>query len=71
MSVDLRSLTREQLEERRNDLHVQLAAVNDHLHRMGATRNGDLAAGRLAHVDEGLRHCGDVVQPLDPSDPSD
>lgn len=43
----LDGLTREQLEDRRNELHVRLAAVNDRLRAMGATRNGDLAAGRM------------------------
>jgi hypothetical protein len=63
VSVDLNSLTREQLQQRRNDLHVQLAAVNDRLHAMGATRNGDLAAGRITPDLAG-------AAPLDPSDPS-
>lgn len=60
---NLASMDRHQLEARRNEIHVQLAAVNDQLHRINATRNGDLAAGRLAPTD------GDAA-PLEPSDPT-
>jgi hypothetical protein len=51
MPQPLDHLTREQLEERRNELHVELAAVNDQLQRRNWTRNGDLAAARRAAWD--------------------
>ncbi|MDB5732331.1 MAG: hypothetical protein JWQ03_2226 [Variovorax sp.] len=63
--VVLSALDRHQLEGRRNELHVQLAAVNDRLQAIGATRNGDLAANRLSCV-ANKRYAAS----LDPSDPS-
>jgi hypothetical protein len=59
--VVLSALDRHQLEARRNALHVQLAAVNDRLQAIGATRNGDLAAGRIAPIADECRNS------LDPS----
>jgi hypothetical protein len=64
---NLAALSREQLEARRNELHVQLAAVNDAMLRMQAARTGDLAAGRPAYqFNDGTREAG----PIDPSDPN-
>jgi predicted Co/Zn/Cd cation transporter (cation efflux family) len=58
---NLASMDRHQLEARRNELHVQLAAVNDRLQAIGATRNGDLASGRIAPIADECRNS------LDPS----
>lgn len=41
---DLKTMTRERLEERRNVLHVQLAAVNDQLQRHDRLRNAQKRA---------------------------
>jgi hypothetical protein len=41
---DLKAMTREQLEDRRNLLHVQLAAVNDQLQRHVHLRAGQIRA---------------------------
>jgi hypothetical protein len=65
---NLATLTREQLELRRNELHVRLAAVNDLLQVMGATRKGDLASGRIRTTRDLPESWGRM--PLDPSDPS-
>lgn len=46
--LDVTALDAQQLESRRNLLHVQLAAVNEQLQRIGRTRNGMLQAGKLA-----------------------
>lgn len=42
------SMTDQQLESRRNDLHVQLARVNDELQRRGRTRTQRQNAERAA-----------------------
>jgi len=57
--------TREQLEERRNELHVQLAAVNDRLMRIRQ-------AGQLSHHLERAEwlKASEGKGSLDPSDPA-
>lgn len=69
--VDLERLTREQLEQRRNDLHVQLAAVNDRLQahdraRTAAIRNqyeAEQAVDRLRTA--GIEPAADTRRPGD------
>lgn len=62
--ANLAALTREQLQERRNALHVQLAAVNDQLKRMDAAGQQRQQADR----NEWLRQ-QEQQGSLDPSDP--
>lgn len=64
LPVDLAHLTREQLEQRRNGLHVQLAAVNDHLGPMLRAHRG---ATLGFHADT-LRPGDGMVGTLDPSE---
>lgn len=60
--TNLAALTIEQLDARRNELHVQLAAVNDQLLRMNS-------AGRRTRVlrDGWLRDHGESIEPSDPT----
>ena len=47
-SACLRGLDRHELERRRNDLHVSLAAINDALRLIGATASADQQRQRAA-----------------------
>jgi hypothetical protein len=66
LRAGLADLAPHELEARRNELHVCLAAVNDELQRRGATRNARIAAQQQAARDV----TNAATQPLDPSDPS-
>lgn len=57
---DYASFTRTRLEEHRNDLHVRLAAVNDHLQHHIQTARGELRQQYAA---------AQAASSIDPSDP--
>lgn len=67
---DLKLLTREQLEERRNLLHVQLAAVNEHLQRHDRARAARIRADyeredALEAADAARRQARGSIDPSD------
>lgn len=73
--TSLRAMSDSALESRRNDLHIELARLNDELQRRGRTRNARHQAERaewsqsaVAREQVALEQRRDAVRPLDSSD---